>query len=77
MGQQNIVLVGEGTRGSEVGQELEAQTDNKVPDVSGHLRASDKHTPDKDQQDRVKRVTDVPQSERRGEKKKVSIITEI
>lgn len=58
-------LVGKGTRGSEVGQKLEAQTDNKVPDVPGHLRASDKHTPDKDQQDRVECVTDVPQSKKR------------
>lgn len=62
-----MFLTGEGTRGSEVGQELEAQTDDKVPDVSGHLRTSDKHTPDKDQQDRVKRVADVPQPERQIE----------
>lgn len=64
LGQQNdFFLVGESTRGSEVGKELEAQTDDKVPDVSGHLRTSNKDTPDEDQQDGVKCVADIPQSE--------------
>lgn len=64
-----FILVGEGARGSEVGKELETQTDDKVPDVSGHLRTSDKHTPNKDQQDGVKCVTDIPQSERKTREK--------
>lgn len=34
----------------EIGQELKAEADHKVPDVPGHLRAGDEHPPDEDQQ---------------------------
>lgn len=62
--------VGQRAGGFEVRQELEAQIHYKIPDIPGHLRASDENAPDKDQQDGVKGVTDVPQPKKRGEGKK-------
>lgn len=56
--------VGQGAGGAEVGQELEAEADHKVPDVSGHLRAGDEHSPDKHHKHGVEGVADVPQPER-------------
>lgn len=38
--------VSHGAGGSEIRQELEAQADHEVPDVSGHLRAGDENAPD-------------------------------
>ena len=49
---------------SEVGQELEAEADDKVPDVSAHLGPRDEHSPDEHDQDRVERIADVPQPEK-------------
>ena len=52
--------VGQCAGGSEVWQELEAQAHYEIPNIPGHLRASDEDAPDKDQQEGVKGVTDVP-----------------
>lgn len=51
---------------SEVGEELEAEADHKVPDVPGHLGASHEDAPDDHRQDGVERVADVPQPGTRG-----------
>ena len=59
-GEQDSVGYGAGC--AEVGEELETKADHKVPDVSGHLRASDEHPPDENNQERVKGVANVPQS---------------
>lgn len=53
--------LGQSAGSPEVGQELEAQTHDEVPDVPGHLRASDEDAPDEDQQHRVESVSDVSQ----------------
>lgn len=53
--------VSHGAGGSEIGEELEAQADDEVPDVSGHLRTGDENAPDKDYQDGVESVANVPQ----------------
>ena len=53
--------VSHGARRSEVREELEAEADHKVPDVSGHLGAGDEHPPDQHHQDSVEGVADVPQ----------------
>ncbi len=53
--------LGQSAGSPEVGQELEAQAHDEVPDVPGHLRASDEDAPDEDQQHRVERVSDVSQ----------------
>lgn len=55
------VSVGDGAGCAEVREELETEADHKVPDVSGHLGASDKHPPDEDDQKGVEGVADVPQ----------------
>lgn len=54
--------VGYGAGCAEVGEELETEADHKVPDVSGHLGAGDKHPPDENHQQGVEGVADVPQS---------------
>lgn len=54
--------VGYGAGCAEVGEELETEADHKVPDVSGHLWAGDKHPPDENDQQGVEGVADVPQS---------------
>lgn len=53
--------MGQRAGSSEVRQELEAQTHDEVPDVPGHLRASDEDAPDEDEQHGVERVSDVSQ----------------
>lgn len=53
--------VSHGAGGSEIGEELEAQADDEVPDVSGHLRTGDENAPDKNYQDGVESVANVPQ----------------
>lgn len=53
--------VSHGAGGSEIGEELEAQADDEVPDVSGHLRTGDENAPDEDYQDGVESVANVPQ----------------
>ena len=56
-------LVSHGGGSPEVGEELEAQADHKVPDVPGHLGACDEDTPKEHHQDGVEGIADVPQSE--------------
>lgn len=63
--------VSHGAGGSEVREELEAQADDKVPDVSGHLRAGDEDAPDQNHQDGVERVAYVSQPE--GENRKNNV----
>lgn len=53
--------VSHGAGGSEIGEELEAQADDKVPDVSGHLRTGDEDAPDQNYQDGVESIANVPQ----------------
>lgn len=48
---------------AEIGEELETEADHKVPDVSGHLRSCNKHSPDENYQHCVEYVADVPQPE--------------
>jgi len=45
----------------EVGEELEAEADHKVPDVPGHLGAGDEEAPKEHHQDGVEGIADVPQ----------------
>lgn len=51
----------EGAGCPEVGQELVAEADHKVPDVSSHLRPRDEDAPDDHEEGGVERVSDVPQ----------------
>ena len=60
------LLFGERAGRSEVGEELEAEADHKVPDVACHLGAGDEDAPDEDQQGGVEGVADVPQPEKYG-----------
>lgn len=53
--------VSHGAGGSEIREELEAQADDKVPDVPGHLRTGDEDAPDQNDQDGVERVANVSQ----------------
>ena len=62
--------VSHGARRSEVREELEAEADHKVPDVSGHLGAGDEHPPEKDQRQGVESVTDIPQPWRERERER-------
>ena len=58
--------VGQGAGRPEVGEELEAEADHKVPDVPGHLGAGDEHPPDEHQQQRVEGIADIPQPGKEG-----------
>ena len=53
--------VSHGGGSPEVGEELEAKADHKVPDVSGHLGAGDEDAPKEHHQDSVEGIADVPQ----------------
>lgn len=66
--------VGYGAGRPEVREELEPEADHKVPDVSGHLGASDEDPPDEDDQQGVEGVADVPQSGKEGGDKKVDLL---
>lgn len=64
--------------GSKIREELEAQADDKVPDVSGHLRAGDEDAPDQNYQDRVECVAYVSQpAGDKKQKKRVFIKNEL
>lgn len=58
-GVYHVASVSQGAGRPEIGQELVAQADHKIPDVAGHLWASDKYTPDEDQENGVEGIADV------------------
>lgn len=70
--------VSHGAGGSEIGEELEAQADDEVPDVSGHLWTGDEDAPDQNYQDGVESIANVPQptgkENKKGKKKNSYII---
>lgn len=70
-GKEHGGSVSHGAGGSEIREELEAQADDKVPDVSGHLRTGDEDAPDQNYQDSVECVANVSQP--RGENKHIFI----
>lgn len=53
--------VSHGAGSSEIGEEFEAQADDEVPDVSGHLWTGDEDAPDQYYQDGVESIANVPQ----------------
>lgn len=55
-----VSSVSHGAGCSEIRQELETQANDKVPDVSCHLRSCNKDAPDQNHQDGVESIANVP-----------------
>lgn len=68
-GTVGVDSVSHGAGGSEIGEELEAQADDEVPDVSGHLWTGDEDAPDQNYQDGVESIANVPQPTGKENKK--------
>lgn len=69
-----LTSLSHGGGSSEVGQELEAETDHEIPDVPGHLRTSDEDAPDHHHQEGVEGVADVPEPEHKDTQKTQSTV---